>query len=81
MCVLRELQGVMSKVRAEQGFLVASGGFNKACIQEANDAFFSIRLWDQGALLEAIFSYCDLLDAELRAEPPMKRMFALVIEE
>jgi len=79
--VLRELQGVMSKVRAEQGLLVAWGGFNSSCIREARDAFFSIRLWDQGALLEAIFKYYERFDDELKAELPLKKIWALVIEE
>lgn len=79
--VLRELQGVMSRVRAEQGLLVAWGGFNNACIKEANDAFFSIRLWDQGALLEEILKYYERFDDALKAELPLKKIWALVIED
>jgi len=79
--VLRELQGVMSKVRAKQGLLVAWGGFNNSCVREARDAFFSIRLWDQGNLLEAIFKYYDRFDDELKAELPLKKIWALVKEE
>jgi len=78
--ILRELQGVMSKVRAEQGLLVAWGGFTNQCIHEARDAFFSIRLWDQGNLLESIFKYYELFDDELKAEIPLKKIWALVIE-
>ena len=79
--VLRELQGVMSKVRAEQGLLVAWGGFNNSCTKEARDAFFSIRLWDQGDLLQAIFKYYERFDDELKAELPLKKIWALVKEE
>ena len=78
--ILRELQGVMSKVRAEQGLLVAWGGFTNQCIQEARDAFFSIRLWDQGDLLKAIFEYYERFDDELKAELPLKKIWALVME-
>ncbi len=42
--VLRELQGVMSKVRAEQGLFVSWGGYNSEARKEAKDAFFTIRL-------------------------------------
>lgn len=35
--VLRELQGVMSKVRAEQGLLVSWGGFNAEAIKETRE--------------------------------------------
>ena len=79
--VLRELQGVMQKVRAEQGLLVAWGGFTSNTIVESRDAFFSIRLWDQGDLLEEIFRYYDRFDDELRAELPLKKMWGLIIEE
>jgi restriction system protein len=78
--VLRELQGVMSKVRAEQGLLVSWGGFNSKAIQEARDAFFSIRLWDSGNLIEAIFKHYEHFDDELKAELPLKRIWGLVPE-
>jgi restriction system protein len=78
--ILRELQGVMSKVRADQGLLVAWGGFTEATRKEAKDAFFSIRLWDQGDLLAEIFKYYDRFDNELKAELPLKRVWGLVIE-
>lgn len=78
--ILRELQGVMSKVRAEQGLLVSWGGFNNKAIQEARDAFFSIRLWDSGDLLEAIFKHYEHFDDELKAELPLKRIWGLVSE-
>lgn len=79
--ILRELQGVMSKVRAQQGLLVAWGGFTNSCLQEAKDAFFSIRLWDQGDLLAEFFRYYDRFDDELKAELPLKKIWALVVEE
>jgi len=79
--VLRELQGVMSKVRANQGLLVSWGGFTTKALQVARDAFFSTRLWDQGDLLEEIFKYYDKFDDELKAELPLKRIWVKVVEE
>lgn len=79
--ILRELQGVMSKVRADQGLLISWGGFTNKAIQEARDAFFSIRLWDAGDLIEAIFKHYERCDDELKAELPLKRIWGLVIEE
>lgn len=79
--VLRELRGVMAKVRAEQGLLVSWGGFTKEANKEARDAFFSTRLWDAGDLLEAIFKYYERFDDELKAELPLKRIWGLVLEE
>ena len=79
--VLRELQGVMSKVRAEQGLFVSWGGYNSEAKKEAKDAFFTIRLWDQGNILHEIFKYYEKFDDELKAELPLKRIWGLVVEE
>ena len=79
--VLRELQGVMQKVRANQGLLVSWGGFTQKALQEARDSFFTIRLWDQGAILGEIFKCYDKFDDDLKAELPLKRIWTLVKEE
>lgn len=79
--ILRELQGVMSKVKAGSGLLVSWGGFTSSAKKEASDAFFSIRLWDQGDLLKEIFKDYERFGDELKAELPLKRMWGLVVEE
>jgi len=79
--VVRELQGVMIQIKAEQGLFVAWGGFKESARKWAKDAFFSIRLWDQGDLLNEIFKYYDRFDDELKAELPLKRIWGVVIEE
>jgi restriction system protein len=79
--VLRELQGVLAKVKAEQGLLISWGGFNNVCVKEAKDSFFSIKLWDQGALIEELFKYYEKFDDEIKAELPLKRIWMLVNEE
>lgn len=78
--VLRELQGVMQKVRAEQGLLVSFGGFTKTALKEARDSFFTIRLWDAGALLDSVFRYYNQFDDEIKTELPLKRIWTMVIE-
>jgi restriction system protein len=79
--VLRELRGVMSQVKAEQCLLVSWSGFNSNVLKEAKNEFFIIRLWDSKDLLQAIFKYYEKFDDELKAELPLKRMWALVLEE
>ncbi|HDM36271.1 MAG TPA: restriction endonuclease [Candidatus Syntrophoarchaeum butanivorans] len=79
--ILRELRGVMSKVKSDQGLLVSWAGFTNRAIQEARDDFFTIRLWDSGDLLDAIFKYYEKFDDELKAELPLKRIWALVLED
>ena len=49
--------------------------------QEARQSFFQIRLWDSGDLLRAIFKNYDKLSDQLQAELPLKRIWALVLEE
>jgi restriction system protein len=71
----------MARVKADQGLLISWGGFSKECIKEASDAFFSVKLWDQGALIEQIFKYYDEFDSELKAELPLKQIWMLVQEE
>lgn len=79
--VMRELQGVMARVKADQGLLVSWGGFTNQAMQEARDSFFSLRLWDQGVLLEEVFKYYDKFDDELKTELPLKRIWGLVSED
>ncbi len=79
--VLRGLQGILQNFHAEQGLLVCWGGFKQSVLQEARQSFFSIRLWDSGDLLKAIFRNYDKFPEQLQAELPLKRIWALVLEE
>ncbi|MEN6407171.1 MAG: restriction endonuclease [Thermoguttaceae bacterium] len=78
--VLRGLQGVLQNFRADQGLLVCWGGFKSSVIQEARQSFFTVRLWDSGDLLQAILKNYEKLPADLQAELPLKRIWALVLE-
>lgn len=79
--VLRELQGILQSYQAQQGLLVSWGGFKKSVLNEAKQSFFTIRLWDSGDLFKAIVRNYDRLPDELQAELPLKRCWALVLEE
>ncbi len=79
--VVRELQGVMKNFGAEQGLLVSWGGFKSSVLSESRRLFFDIRLWDGGDLVNAILENYERLSAELQAELPLKRVWALVLEE
>ncbi len=78
--VLREMRGVMSQVNAKQGLLVSWGGFNNNVFKESKDHFFTIRLWNSKDLLDALFKYYEKFSDELKAELPLKRIWALVLE-
>jgi restriction system protein len=78
--VLRELQGVMRNFGAQHGLLVAWGGFRSSVLAEARRLFFEIRLWDSNDVLNSVFECYVRLPAELQAELPLKRVWALVPE-
>jgi len=79
--VLRSLQGAMTNFGADQGLLVSWGGFNRAVLNEARLNFFNVRLWDSTDLIKSILKNYDKLSDSLQAELPLKRIWALVIEE
>lgn len=79
--ILRELQGVMRKVKAELGLLVSWSGFNTKALSEAREEFFFIRLWTADDILENIFKYYDKFSDEFKTELPLKRFWRLVDDE
>ena len=79
--VYRTLQGTMQSFKAEQGLLVCWGGFNKAVLRESKQSHFSVRLWDSGDVVKAIYRNYENLPAEIQAELPLKRTWMLVVEE
>jgi len=76
--VLRSLGTPMDKLRAEHGLLVSLSGFKRTTLEEARDSFFRIRLWDADTLLDAILKNYEKLSEDIRAELPLKRVWALV---
>jgi restriction system protein len=76
-----QLLGVVTKFASEQGLLVSWGGFTKPVKADAKKDFFRIRLWDQGDLVDAILQNYERLDADVRADLPLKRIWVLVNDE
>jgi len=79
--VFRALQGTMQSFKAERGLLVCWGGFTGPAEQEARQHHFSIRLWDASDLVKAIYRVYDQLPEEIQADLPLKRVWALVLED
>lgn len=79
--VLRELQGVMKNFGADQGLLVAWGGYRSSVDKEGARLFFEIRLWDADDLVRMVQANYDDLSAELQAELPLTRIWTLVLSE
>jgi len=78
--ILRELKGIMKDFRAEQGLLVAWGGFKRTVLTNARQDFFELRLWDAGDVVENVLRYYESFPEELKADLPLKRIWVLVHE-
>lgn len=78
--VVRELQGVLSSVNADQGLLVAWAGLTKPADTEARSQFFRIRVWTADDVIEAATSVYDALEDAVQAELPLKRIWIAVPE-
>lgn len=74
---LDQLIGAMQNVQAQQGLLVSWGGFKSSVDKEKAQQFFRVRLWDQDALIDQILEHYDKLDADLKADLPLKRLWAV----
>lgn len=76
-----QLLGTMQAVGADQGILVSWSGFRSSVHREVPRHFFRVRLWDEKTLLDQLFQHYDRLDEEIRAEIPLKRIWAVVPDE
>jgi restriction system protein len=74
---LNQLIGAMQNVHADQGLLVSWGGFKTSVEKEMPAQFFRVRLWDQSALVEQLLEHYDHLDADIRAELPLKQIWVV----
>ena len=72
-----KLLGAMSRFNAEHGLFVAWGGFRQNVQKELAVSFFKLRLWSQDDLLDQLFACYDKLDDEIKAEFPLKRVWAV----
>lgn len=79
--ILDQLIGAMQRFSAEQGLLVAWGGFKSTYADEKPMQFFKVRMWDQNDLIRELLNVYDKLDEELKAEIPLKRIWTLSISE
>ncbi len=78
---LDQLIGVMQNVQASHGLLVSWGGFKSSVDKEEATQFFRVRLWDQADIIDQVLSHYDQLDEEIRAELPLKRIWAVAHTE
>jgi restriction system protein len=78
---LNQLIGSMQNVQADQGLLVSWGDFKSSVEKEKPVQFFRVRLWNQDDLIDALLSNYSKLDADFRAELPLKQIWAIADAE
>lgn len=76
-----KLLGAMTKFGAQEGLFVSWGGFKKNVKRELAPTFFRLRLWAQDELFESLFANYEKLDAEIKAELPLKRIWTLALQD
>jgi restriction system protein len=79
--VYRSTFGLKEARKADQGLLVAWGGFQGTVKKEASNEHFSMLLWDAEDLIDALLDSYDKLRDDLRSKIPLKRTWVLVHED
>lgn len=75
--VLDALGGVVKKVNATHGLLVCWGGFKSSIDRDETQQYFHVRLWDSDDVIDELLKVYDKLDADIRAQIPLKRVWTL----
>lgn len=75
----RAIFGLKESLNADQGLLVAWGGFKGNVRREARPQHFSMVLWDADDTLDALFAVYDELREDVRTRLPLKRTWTLVL--
>lgn len=79
--VVRELQGVMARVGADQALLVSWSGVTRDAERELRQEFFRVRVWDADDLFEQLTVVYDRLPEEIQAKLPLKRIWTIATEQ
>lgn len=74
---LDQLIGTMHNFKASHGLLVSWSGFKSTVDKEIASQFFNVRLWDQRAIINELLDNYDALEADIKAEIPLKRAWIL----
>jgi restriction system protein len=78
---LNQLIGTMQNVQAKHGLFVSWGGFKTSVDKEKATQFFRVRLWDRDDLIEQLLDNYEKLDATIRAELPLKRIWTIAYSD
>jgi restriction system protein len=79
--VVRELQGVIARLQADQGLLVAWGGLTQPADREVRQQFFQVRVWNAADIRRELLTVYDHLPGEIRAKVPLKQIWVLAADD
>jgi len=74
----RSIFGLKESMKADQGLLVAWGGFKGTVRKEARGQHFSMLLWDADDLIDALFDAYGQIRDDMRSRLPLQRTWVLV---
>lgn len=74
----RAIFGLKESMNADQGLLVAWGGFQGRVKRESRGDHFSMVVWDADDLLDALFSAYDSIRGDIRSRLPLQQTWVLV---
>jgi restriction system protein len=77
----RSIFGLKESKQADQGLLVAWGGFKGHARREAQEQPFSMLLWDADDLLDALFDAYGSIRDDIRSRLPLQRMWVMVHDD
>jgi restriction system protein len=75
----RSIFGLKESMKADQGLLVAWGGFKGTVRKEARGQHFSMLLWDADDLIDALFDAYPEIREDVRSTLPLQRTWVLVL--
>ena len=75
----RSIFGLKESMKADQGLLVAWGGFKGTVRKEARGQHFSMLLWDADDLIDALFDAYAEIREDMRSRLPLQRTWVLVL--
>ena len=76
-----KLPGSVSNIGANEGLSVSWSGFKDNVQEELAGRFFRVTLWSETQLPDAPYQVYDNIDPDLRAELPLKQMWAVAMTD
>jgi restriction system protein len=76
-----KLLGAMTKFHAQECLFVSWSGYKKNVQKEMAPSFFNLRLWTQNEIFDALFTHYEKLDAEIKADLPLKRIWTVALPD